>query len=87
MGEARFGRRARRRPRFATVAVRGDDLAAILYTSGTTGARRAPCSATRNLASNAQVLHRAWGFRPGDVLVHMLPLFHVHGSSSHATAC
>ncbi|HUP30444.1 MAG TPA: AMP-binding protein, partial [Usitatibacter sp.] len=33
----------------------------------------------RNLGSNAQVLHRAWGFRPGDVLVHMLPLFHVHG--------
>jgi malonyl-CoA/methylmalonyl-CoA synthetase len=33
----------------------------------------------RNLASNALALHRAWGFRPGDVLVHMLPLFHVHG--------
>jgi len=32
-----------------------------------------------NLGSNALVLHREWGFRPGDVLVHMLPLFHVHG--------
>src|SRR5213079_1930979 len=33
----------------------------------------------RNLASNAQVLHREWGFSPADVVIHMLPLFHVHG--------
>jgi len=65
--------------RFATVARSGGDLAAILYTSGTTGRSKGAMISHRNLASNAQVLHRAWGFRPGDVLVHMLPLFHVHG--------
>ena len=64
---------------FATVARSGDDLAAILYTSGTTGRSKGAMITHRNLASNALVLHRAWGFRPGDVLVHMLPLFHVHG--------
>ena len=56
-----------------------DDLAAILYTSGTTGRSKGAMLSHRNLASNAEVLHRAWGFRPDDVLVHMLPLFHVHG--------
>jgi malonyl-CoA/methylmalonyl-CoA synthetase len=65
--------------RFDTVERSGDDLAAILYTSGTTGRSKGAMLTHRNLASNAQVLHRAWGFRPGDVLVHMLPLFHVHG--------
>jgi malonyl-CoA/methylmalonyl-CoA synthetase len=66
-------------PAFDTVARAGDDLAAILYTSGTTGRSKGAMLSHRNLASNAQVLHREWGFRPGDVLVHMLPLFHVHG--------
>jgi malonyl-CoA/methylmalonyl-CoA synthetase len=66
-------------PRFKTVARSGDDLAAILYTSGTTGRSKGAMITHRNLASNADVLHRTWGFRPGDVLVHMLPLFHVHG--------
>jgi malonyl-CoA/methylmalonyl-CoA synthetase len=66
-------------PRFPTVERSGDDLAAILYTSGTTGRSKGAMISHRNLASNATVLHRAWGFRPGDVLVHMLPLFHVHG--------
>ena len=65
--------------RFPTVRRAGDDLAAILYTSGTTGRSKGAMITHRNLASNAQVLHREWGFRPGDVLVHMLPLFHVHG--------
>ena len=64
---------------FRTVERRGDDLAAILYTSGTTGRSKGAMITHRNLASNAEVLHRAWGFRPDDVLVHMLPLFHVHG--------
>jgi malonyl-CoA/methylmalonyl-CoA synthetase len=66
-------------PRFATVPRAGDDLAAILYTSGTTGRSKGAMLTHRNLASNALVLHRAWGFRRDDVLVHMLPLFHVHG--------
>jgi malonyl-CoA/methylmalonyl-CoA synthetase len=65
--------------RFRTIARSGDDLAAILYTSGTTGRSKGAMITHRNLASNAQVLHREWGFRPDDVLVHMLPLFHVHG--------
>jgi malonyl-CoA/methylmalonyl-CoA synthetase len=64
---------------FATVARQADDLAAILYTSGTTGRSKGAMITHRNLASNAGVLHAYWGFRPGDVLVHMLPLFHVHG--------
>lgn len=66
-------------PRFETIERSGDDLAAILYTSGTTGRSKGAMITHRNLASNALVLHRAWGFRPDDVLVHMLPLFHVHG--------
>ncbi len=65
--------------KFATVGSKGDDLAAILYTSGTTGQSKGAMITHRNLASNAKVLHQAWGFVPGDVLVHMLPLFHVHG--------
>jgi malonyl-CoA/methylmalonyl-CoA synthetase len=64
---------------FATVARSGDDLAAILYTSGTTGHSKGAMLSHRNLAANAEVLHRYWEFRPGDVLLHMLPIFHVHG--------
>ena len=64
---------------FTTIARTGSDLAAILYTSGTTGRSKGAMLSHRNLASNAEVLHRYWGFRPGDVLLHMLPIFHVHG--------
>ena len=67
------------RGRFETVERGGDDLAAILYTSGTTGRSKGAMLTHRNLASNAVVLHREWGFGPADVLIHMLPLFHVHG--------
>jgi malonyl-CoA/methylmalonyl-CoA synthetase len=79
-GEGTLAQAARAAPpRFETIERSGDDLAAILYTSGTTGRSKGAMITHRNLASNALVLHRAWGFRPGDVLVHMLPLFHVHG--------
>ncbi len=64
---------------FKTVARRGDDLAAILYTSGTTGRSKGAMLTHRNLAVNAQALHKFWYFRKGDVLLHMLPTFHVHG--------
>jgi malonyl-CoA/methylmalonyl-CoA synthetase len=64
---------------FRTVERSSDDLAAILYTSGTTGRSKGAMITHRNLGSNAAALHRAWDFRPDDVLVHMLPLFHVHG--------
>jgi malonyl-CoA/methylmalonyl-CoA synthetase len=65
--------------RFATVESAAGDLAAILYTSGTTGRSKGAMLTHRNLAANGLVLHRYWGFRPGDVLLHMLPTFHVHG--------
>ncbi len=57
----------------------GDDLAAILYTSGTTGRSKGAMLTHDNLASNARVLHAYWGWRQGDVLIHALPVFHVHG--------
>jgi malonyl-CoA/methylmalonyl-CoA synthetase len=57
----------------------GDDLAAILYTSGTTGRSKGAMITHRNLSSNALTLHQYWGFQPDDVLLHVLPLFHVHG--------
>src|SRR6185503_4796655 len=63
--------------RHAVAAKREDDLAAILYTSGTTGRSKGAMLTHRNLSSNAEVLHQEWGFRPDDVLIHMLPLFHV----------
>jgi len=55
------------------------DLAAILYTSGTTGRSKGAMLTHGNLLSNARVLKEAWGWRPGDVLIHALPIFHVHG--------
>lgn len=58
---------------------RGDDLAAILYTSGTTGRSKGAMLTNENLWSNAATLHRAWGFGESDVLIHALPLFHTHG--------
>jgi malonyl-CoA/methylmalonyl-CoA synthetase len=61
-------------------AVRGaGDMAAILYTSGTTGRSKGAMLTHGNLLSNAQVLKEYWGWQPGDVLVHALPIFHVHG--------
>jgi malonyl-CoA/methylmalonyl-CoA synthetase len=64
---------------FEDVARAPDDLAAILYTSGTTGRPKGAMLSERNLTSNAVALHRAWGFRPDDVLLHALPIFHTHG--------
>ena len=63
-----------------TVVARGpDDLAAILYTSGTTGRSKGAMLSHDNLLSNARVLKDYWGWKPGDVLIHALPIFHVHG--------
>ena len=68
-----------------TVVSRADgDLAAILYTSGTTGRSKGAMLSHANLVSNARVLHDYWGWREqqgsgGDVLIHALPIFHVHG--------
>lgn len=56
-----------------------DDLAAILYTSGTTGRSKGAMLTHGNLLSNAQMLRDYWGWQPDDVLIHALPIFHVHG--------
>ena len=56
-----------------------DDMAAILYTSGTTGRSKGAMLSHGNLLSNAQTLKTYWGWRAGDVLIHALPIFHVHG--------
>jgi len=56
-----------------------NDVAAMLYTSGTTGLSKGAMLTVENLASNALTLHQYWGFKPGDILLHALPIFHVHG--------
>ena len=56
-----------------------DDLAAILYTSGTTGRSKGVMLTRGNLSSNAAALARTWCFTPDDVLLHPLPVFHTHG--------
>jgi len=61
------------------VDVSGDALAAILYASGTTGRSKGAMLSHDNLASNALALHDMWVWREGDVLIHALPIFHVHG--------
>ena len=67
----------------AVAARGGDDLGAILYTSGTTGRSKGAMLSHANLVSNALTLKDYWGWRTpaegGDVLIHALPIFHVHG--------
>ena len=77
---------------YETVHRAADDLAAILYTSGTTGRSKGAMLSHRNLTSNAVTLDQFWGFKAErdagrrDVLLHALPLFHAHGLfvASHA---
>ena len=64
---------------FETVPRRMDDLAAFLYTSGTTGRSKGAMLTQGNLLSNARTLADYWHFGPGDVLLHALPIFHTHG--------
>jgi malonyl-CoA/methylmalonyl-CoA synthetase len=66
-------------PLTGSAEVSEDDIAAILYTSGTTGRSKGAMLSHGNLASNALTLHELWGFEPGDVLLHALPIYHVHG--------
>ncbi len=67
-------------PEVFETATRGeDDLAALLYTSGTTGRSKGAMLSQRNLLSNAQVLAEFWRFSGDDVLLHALPIFHTHG--------
>jgi len=64
---------------FATIDVAGDELAAILYTSGTTGRSKGAMLTHDNLGSNAETLVDLWRFTRDDVLLHALPTFHTHG--------
>ena len=64
---------------FADTPRAPDDLAAILYTSGTTGRSKGAMLTQRNLLSNATTLARLWQFTTDDVLIHALPIFHTHG--------
>ncbi len=87
LGDDRTGSLLERASHFAdrhTPAQRGaDELAAILYTSGTTGRSKGAMLTHGNLLSNARTLKDCWGWRQpadgGDVLIHALPIFHVHG--------
>ena len=72
-------RAAHHSDRHQVVPMGQDDLAAILYTSGTTGRSKGAMLTHGNLLSNARVLKDFWGWQPGDVLIHALPIFHVHG--------
>jgi malonyl-CoA/methylmalonyl-CoA synthetase len=64
---------------FETIARKGDDLAAILYTSGTTGRSKGAMLTHDNLHSNAATLVDYWRFTKDDVLIHALPIYHTHG--------
>ncbi|SDF83122.1 malonate--CoA ligase [Sulfitobacter delicatus] len=64
---------------FDTVERSGDDLAAFLYTSGTTGRSKGAMLTQANLLSNAETLADLWQFTAQDVLLHALPIFHTHG--------
>jgi malonyl-CoA/methylmalonyl-CoA synthetase len=83
LGDDRTGslleRAAHQPSTYTTVNSAPGDLAAILYTSGTTGRSKGAMLSHGNMLSNAQVLQRYWGWRADDVLIHALPIFHVHG--------
>jgi malonyl-CoA/methylmalonyl-CoA synthetase len=64
---------------FETVERKKDDLAAILYTSGTTGRSKGAMLTHENLVSNALALVDTWRFTGDDVLIHALPIYHTHG--------
>src|SRR6202000_1389984 len=70
---------AKAKPEFTTVERAKDDLAAILYTSGTTGRSKGAMLTHDNLASHSFSLVDYWGFHDKDVLIHALPIYHTHG--------
>jgi malonyl-CoA/methylmalonyl-CoA synthetase len=78
-GQGSFCREAETAAESEIAVCREDDLAAMLYTSGTTGKPKGAMLTHRNLASNALALVEAWRFTADDVLLHALPIFHTHG--------
>ncbi len=74
-----FDLASRERPEFTPTPRTADDLAALLYTSGTTGRSKGAMLTGENLRSNALVLAETWRFTSDDVLLHALPIFHTHG--------
>jgi malonyl-CoA/methylmalonyl-CoA synthetase len=80
LGLGTFSDAARTQPeQFDTQARSLDDLAALLYTSGTTGRSKGAMLSQRNLLSNAETLRDVWQFSRKDTLLHALPVFHTHG--------
>ena len=73
------GAAARQSAAFETMVLAPDDLATIIYTSGTTGRSKGAMVTHGNLVSNGRVLVNSWEFTERDVLLHALPIFHVHG--------
>lgn len=65
--------------RHEIAARKAGDLAVILYTSGTTGRSKGAQLTHGNMLSNAEILKTYWGWQRGDVLIHALPIFHIHG--------
>ncbi len=83
LGDDRTGslldRAAHHNDQHTPVPRQADDMAAILYTSGTTGRSKGAMLTHGNMLSNALTLKDYWGWKRGDVLIHALPIFHVHG--------
>ncbi|MCL6284887.1 malonyl-CoA synthase [Ruegeria sp. 2012CJ41-6] len=78
-GQGTLRARANQQDGFEPVPRDSDDLAAILYTSGTTGRSKGAMLSHDNLVSNSEVLCDYWRFTSEDVLIHALPIFHTHG--------
>jgi len=74
-------------PEFKTTDCSLDDLAALLYTSGTTGRSKGAMITQQNLLSNAKTLQDYWQFTEKDILLHALPVFHTHGLFVATNVC